>query len=232
MRIKLILFLALALLGFKATADDHASPFTVFIGISTDNPAAVVGAWDTFMASDCGKSHPGQVSIMNEFFNGEYPATHTVIVSYPNQQAWAQGVANNRCLEWSQLMRNVSTVTEPVFQTLGMGVLAGGDLSKDGAYTIVQMDVLDEAKYAAAFVPIESQIKSKGNLKLLILRGIFGGLTMVLLFCSYSMIPLSQATAVTFSTPLFVYLGGIIFFKEKTSQFNNLMIILDILSSE
>ena len=67
MRIKLIMVLALALIGFKATADDHARPFTVFIGISTDNPAAVVGAWDTFMASDCGKSHPGQVSIMNEF---------------------------------------------------------------------------------------------------------------------------------------------------------------------
>tara|TARA_B100000575_G_C22873195_1_gene509335 strand:- start:37 stop:732 length:696 start_codon:yes stop_codon:yes gene_type:complete len=70
------------------------------------------------------------------------------------------------------------------------------------------------------------KIKKKSNLKLLVLRGVFGGLTMLLLFCSYSMIPLSQATAVTFSTPLFVYLGGIIFFKEKTSQFNNLMIIL------
>ena len=69
-------------------------------------------------------------------------------------------------------------------------------------------------------------IKRKGNLKLLFLRGIFGGLTMILLFCSYSMIPLSQAIAVTFSTPLFVHLGGIIFFKEKTTKFNNFMVIL------
>ena len=151
MRIKLIMILALGLLGLQATADDHARPFSVFIGFSTDNPAAVVGAWDTFMASDCGKSHPGQISIMNEFFNGEYPATHTIVIGYPNQQAWAQGIANNRCLEWSELMRAVSSVTEPVFQSLGMGVLAGGDLTKDGAYTIVQMDLMDEAKYAAAF---------------------------------------------------------------------------------
>ena len=70
------------------------------------------------------------------------------------------------------------------------------------------------------------KIKRKSNRKLLLIRGIFGGLTMLLLFCSYSMIPLSQAVAVTFSTPLFVYLGGIIFFKEKTSKFNNFMIVL------
>ena len=49
---------------------------------------------------------------------------------------------------------------------------------------------------------------------------------MILLFCSYTMIPLSQAMAVSFSTPLFMYLGGIIFFKEKTSKFNNLILIL------
>ncbi len=68
-------------------------------------------------------------------------------------------------------------------------------------------------------------IKKKSNIKLLILRGIFGGITMILLFCSYTMIPLSQAMAVSFSTPLFIYLGGIIFFKEKTTKFNCLMLV-------
>ena len=69
-------------------------------------------------------------------------------------------------------------------------------------------------------------IKKKSNVKLLLFRGLFGGITMILLFCSYTMIPLSQAMAVSFSTPLFMYLGGIIFFKEKTSKFNNLMLII------
>jgi drug/metabolite transporter (DMT)-like permease len=32
--------------------------------------------------------------------------------------------------------------------------------------------------------------------------------------------------AVSFSTPLFIYLGGIVFFKEKTSKFNNFMFLL------
>tara|TARA_Y100000766_G_C18847465_1_gene576452 strand:- start:141 stop:1007 length:867 start_codon:yes stop_codon:yes gene_type:complete len=69
-------------------------------------------------------------------------------------------------------------------------------------------------------------IKNKENIKLLVLRGFFGGITMILLFCSYTMIPLSQAMAVSFSTPLFIYLGGIIFFKEKTSRLSNFLIIL------
>ena len=68
-------------------------------------------------------------------------------------------------------------------------------------------------------------LNKKKNIKLLLLRGLFGGITMILLFCSYTMIPLSQAMAVSFSTPLFIYLGGIIFFKEKTSKFSIFMLI-------
>ncbi len=39
------------------------------------------------------------------------------------------------------------------------------------------------------------------------------------------MIPLSQAMAISFSTPLFIYLGGISFFKEKTNKFKNSMLV-------
>ena len=157
------MILAVSLLGLKAFADGHEKPFSVFIGFSTDNPSAMVGAWDTFMASKCGQSLPGQVSIMNEFFNGDHPSTHTIILSYPNQQAWAQGMVNNRCLEWSQLMRSVSTLGEPEWQNLGMSVLAGGDLSKDGAYTIYQMNVSDEAKYSSAFEDLMKGLIKSGQ---------------------------------------------------------------------
>ena len=73
---------------------------------------------------------------------------------------------------------------------------------------------------------IKKIISKKKNIKLLLLRGFFGGITMILLFCSYTMIPLSQAMAVSFSTPLFIYLGGIIFFNEKTNKFNICMLVL------
>ena len=69
------------------------------------------------------------------------------------------------------------------------------------------------------------KISKKENFKLLILRGVFGGLTMILLFWSYSLIPLSQAMAISFTTPLFMYLGSIIFFKEKALKINTTAII-------
>ena len=43
---------------------------------------------------------------------------------------------------------------------------------------------------------------------------------MILLFWSYTLIPLSQVMAISFSTPLFIFLGGIIIFKEKIDQLN------------
>lgn len=69
-------------------------------------------------------------------------------------------------------------------------------------------------------------VKNKQNIKLLILRGLFGGITMILLFWSYTLIPLSQAMAISFTTPLFMYLGAILFFKERVAQRNNVVLIL------
>lgn len=69
-------------------------------------------------------------------------------------------------------------------------------------------------------------VKNKQNIKLLILRGLFGGITMILLFWSYTLIPLSQAMAISFTTPLFMYLGAILFFKERVAQTNNTVLIL------
>ena len=163
MRNKLLIVLVLSIFGVNALADGHEKPFSVFIGISTDNQSAMVGAWDTFMASECGQSLPGQVSIMNEFFNGDHPSTHTLVIGYPNQQAWAQGLTNNRCVEWSQLMRSTSTLGKPEWQNLGMSVLSGGDLSKDGAYTIYQMNITDEGKYAAAFEDLIKGLMKAGQ---------------------------------------------------------------------
>ncbi len=69
-------------------------------------------------------------------------------------------------------------------------------------------------------------VRKKKNHKLLLFRGILGGITMILLFWSYSLIPLSQAMAISFTTPLFMYIGGIIFFKEKVFKINTTVILL------
>ena len=64
---------------------------------------------------------------------------------------------------------------------------------------------------------------------LLLLRSFFGSLTMVLLFLSYTLIPLSQAITISFTTPLFIFLGGIIFFKEKVNLFKILALLFGFL---
>ena len=63
----------------------------------------------------------------------------------------------------------------------------------------------------------DNPLRSKKK-KLLFLRSIFGAITMLLLFWSYTLIPLSQAMAISFTTPLFIFLGGIIFLKESVSS--------------
>ena len=61
-------------------------------------------------------------------------------------------------------------------------------------------------------------VNFKSNYRLLFLRGFFGGITMILIFYAYTLIPLSQAMAISFSTPLFIYFGGIFFLKENTDK--------------
>lgn len=68
------------------------------------------------------------------------------------------------------------------------------------------------------FLRQKKLVNFKSNYRLLFLRGLFGGITMILLFYAYTLIPLSQAMAISFSTPLFIYFGGIFFLKENTDK--------------
>ena len=61
---------------------------------------------------------------------------------------------------------------------------------------------------------------------LLFLRSFFGSLTMILIFFAYTLSPLSQVVVISFSTPLFIFLGGILFFKEKTTSRELFLLIL------
>ena len=63
------------------------------------------------------------------------------------------------------------------------------------------------------------------NKKKLLVRSFFGAATMLLLFWSYTLIPLSQAVAISFTTPLFIFLGGIVVMKEKVSSKNVIALV-------
>ncbi len=78
------------------------------------------------------------------------------------------------------------------------------------------------------------KLKTK-RIRFLFLRSIFGAITMILLFWTYTLIPLSQAMAISFSTPLFIFVGSMIFLKEKPnwkkkiSIFTGFLFVLTIL---
>ena len=76
------------------------------------------------------------------------------------------------------------------------------------------------------FLKQNSFVNKKTNLKLLFLRGFFGGITMILIFTSYTMIPISQAIAISFSTPLFIYFGSIFFFSETLDKQKTFLMII------
>lgn len=76
------------------------------------------------------------------------------------------------------------------------------------------------------FLKQKKFLNKKSNLFLLFLRGFFGGITMLLIFTSYALIPLTQAMAISFSTPLFIYFGSIIFLNEKNSPKKTLIMFL------
>ena len=70
------------------------------------------------------------------------------------------------------------------------------------------------------FIPYLLISKKKRSIKsnrkkFLIVRSLFGGITMLLLFWSYTLIPLSQAMVISFTTPLFIFFGSIFCFKER-----------------
>ena len=52
---------------------------------------------------------------------------------------------------------------------------------------------------------------------------------MLLIFTAYTLIPLSQAMAISFSTPLFMYFGSIFFLKEEINKQKTFYMILGFL---
>ncbi len=157
-------------------ADNHVAPVALFFGISTDNGSAVVEAWDQYMSSDCAKGFPGQITIMNEFFNGDYPATHTVIMNFPDAKAWEASFASYQCTEWGTLLQSTGAISSNISQSLGVGVLQKGDQIEDLAYTIVQMTITDESAYTEAFDDwMSAQIKAGQKISSYGLVRIVGG---------------------------------------------------------
>ena len=154
-----------ALTAILAKADDHMSPqnaVTSIVSFSTQNAAGVVGALTTFAQSDCRKNAPVNIRLMADNWNGTETNTHSVLMTFASPgdmastfQAFAQ------CAPWQELMAFSGQNSTPHSQYVVRPVVVGGDTTKDGAYTVWQMRVEDEATYAKAFEELmQEQVKN------------------------------------------------------------------------
>ena len=150
------------LMTYVANAEEVSIPeFSAIFQLETSDDASVVGALTNFAQSDCRKNMPTSIRIMAESFNGDEDISHSVIWSFPDADAVATSFAAfASCREWADAWAVLSQQADYKSNQLFKTLLAGGDYTQDGAYTIWQMSISDEAAYVAAYEKLMvSQIK-------------------------------------------------------------------------
>ncbi|XP_059489920.1 solute carrier family 35 member G1-like [Neocloeon triangulifer] len=102
-----------------------------------------------------------------------------------------------------------------------------------GLKSIAPMEllVLRSCVQVSAMLPIvayrgRNPFGPSGLRLLLVLQGIVGGLTLVLLFFSFRRLPLGDATSIIFSSPVFVLLLSFICLREPCGFFRTLVVFL------
>jgi hypothetical protein len=168
---KLSLFSLLAaamLTSILAKADDHINPqnaLTTIVSFSTQNAAGAVAELTKFARSDCRKNAPVNIRLMADNWNGTETNTHSVLMTFasPDDMA-ATFAAFGQCAPWQALMAFSAQNSSPHSQYVVRPVVGGGDTSKDGAYTVWQMRVADEATYAKAFDKLMREQIKNGDL--------------------------------------------------------------------
>lgn len=153
---KNILLSALLIMGLNANfaiAEEATVPeFMTLFQFSTNEEPSVVAAIGAFAGSECRKSLPVAIRVMNEFWNGNDEATHTVIFNFADAKSITTTFGMmSQCRAAADLFAALSANTNPLAQQLASTVLAGGDTTKDTIYRVWQMKVSDEAAYVSAY---------------------------------------------------------------------------------
>lgn len=135
--------------------------FAAIFQLETSDDASVVGALTNFAQSDCRKNMPTSIRIMSESFNGDEDISHSVIWSFPDADAVATSFAAfASCREWADAWAVLSQQADYKSNQLFKTLVAGGDYTQDGAYTVWQMNISDEAAYVSAYKKLmAAQIK-------------------------------------------------------------------------
>lgn len=133
----------------------------VFFGMKFDivasDPAGVVAAMDKFSESQAGQAAPGIVTLHQYLVNGENPATHAFVVTYPSAEAMdATNARNAISQDWATFLTELNMVSQQagtmMFRSLGLNT---GDpdsiTSPNAAGNWIFMNVSDPETYAEAW---------------------------------------------------------------------------------
>ncbi|MEQ8858884.1 MAG: hypothetical protein RIC56_09570 [Pseudomonadales bacterium] len=146
------------LCGFAlASTLAHAGPGWDVTSFSTapQNAPKLVAAIDEWMAAG-GSQFPGQVTLYANEADGDDPATHTIVATFPSvaaNEAFSQKVQNDEKLtaQWAKLIGVFSANTTVVETTRGSFVRSWGDVDTgDSAWIHHFVTVSDPAGMVAA----------------------------------------------------------------------------------
>ena len=99
-----------------------------FYFLNLTNPAVVVGAIDTFAASDCGKQLSADVGLMAESVNGSVTSTHFIIVSYETMADFEKTDSLLRsCPEGAIMFQEIESGSDPVLEFAVIPIIEAGD---------------------------------------------------------------------------------------------------------
>ena len=129
-----------------------------FYFLNVTNPAVVVGAMDTFAASDCGKQLPADVGLMAESVNGSVTSTHFIIVSYENMADFEKtGSLLRSCPEGAIMFQEIGSGSDPVTEFAVIPIIEAGDWSK------YDMTINNESSYRSAWTELSESAVADGT---------------------------------------------------------------------
>lgn len=153
---RLIPFFYSSLLLFSGLA--HAGPGWDVTSFATTpgNAPKLVAAIDEWMAAG-GKDYPGQVTLNVNEADGNDPATHTIIATFPSvaaMEAYNKKVQSSEKMtaEWAKLMEVFSNNVTPVQTSRGSFVKSWGEVDPaDSVWMHHMITATDPAAVVAAF---------------------------------------------------------------------------------
>ena len=142
-----LLTLTLLFASFSFAAD---GPFSVFYGIKTQNPGQIVAATDELWKS-CDKGDI-EISLNQDSINGENETTHTYVVNFPNNAAFAKwNKLFDTCPGVAKYFEKTSSISESTNQIMGLPLRASGETADSKYFQVFIASVARPDKFIKAY---------------------------------------------------------------------------------